>query len=160
MHPVLSDDMPFDGAADLLRAWAAGLTPDPDLTVSVWADRHRVLSPRGASEAEPWRTSRTPYLRDIMDALNPRNSAQRIVFMKGSQVGASEGACCWIGYVIHHAPGPMLAVQPSVERAKRFSLQRIDPLIEESPPRRRTGSGSMTAAMTTASARCRWAAFF
>ena len=27
----------------------------------------------------------------------------------------------WIGYVIHHAPGPMLAVQPTVELAKRFS---------------------------------------
>ncbi len=123
----------FDGAADLWRAWAAGLTPDPDLTVSAWADKHRVLSPRGASEAGPWRTSRTPYLRDIMDALSPRHPAQRVVFMKGSQVGASEGGCCWIGYVIHHAPGPMLAVQPSVELAKRFSQQRIDPLIDESP---------------------------
>ena len=123
----------FDGAADLLRAWASGLTPDPDLTVSVWADRHRILSPRGASEAGPWRTSRAPYLRDIMDALSPRHPAQRIVFMKGSQLGATEAAANWIGYVIHHAPGPMLAVQPSVELAKRFSQQRIDPLIEESP---------------------------
>ena len=91
----------FDGAADLWRAWAAGLTPDPDLTVSAWADKHRVLSPRGASEAEPWRTSRTPYLRDIMDALSPRHPAQRVVFMKGSQVGATEAAANWIGYVIH-----------------------------------------------------------
>jgi hypothetical protein len=89
----------FDGAADLWRAWAAGLTPDPDLTVSMWADKHRILSPRGASEAGPWRTSRTPYLRDIMDALSPRHPAQRVVFMKGSQVGASEGGCCCIGYV-------------------------------------------------------------
>ena len=39
----------------------------------------------------------------------------------------------WIGYVIHYAPGPMLAVQPTVELAKRFSRQRIDPLIAESP---------------------------
>lgn len=52
---------------------------------------------------------------------------------EGKSGGASEGGCCWIGYVIHHAPGPMLAVQPSVELAKRFSQQRIDPLIEESP---------------------------
>ena len=137
MHEPLADlpevSFGFDGAHDLLRAWAAGLTPDPDLTVSMWADRHRILSPRGASEAGPWRTSRTPYLREIMDALSPRHPAQRIVFMKGSQLGASEGGCCWIGYVIHHAPGPMLAVQPSVELAKRFSQQRIDPLIEESP---------------------------
>ena len=53
--------------------------------------------------------------------------------MKGSQLGATESGGNWIGYVIHHAPGPMLAVQPSVELAKRFSQQRIDPLIEESP---------------------------
>lgn len=38
----------------------------------------------------------------------------------------------WIGYVIHHAPGPMMAVWPTVEMAKRNSKQRIDPLIEES----------------------------
>ncbi|MBL8235244.1 MAG: phage terminase large subunit family protein, partial [Bryobacterales bacterium] len=39
----------------------------------------------------------------------------------------------WIGYVIHHAPGPMMAVSPTVDMAKRNSKQRIDPLIEESP---------------------------
>ena len=55
-------DAGFDGAEDLLRAWGDGLTPDPDLTVSAWADKHRVLSSRGASEAGPWRTSRTPYI--------------------------------------------------------------------------------------------------
>jgi phage terminase large subunit GpA-like protein len=58
---------------------------------------------------------------------------QRIVFMKAAQVGATEAGNNWIGYVIHHAPGPMLAVQPTVELAKRFSRQRIDPLIAESP---------------------------
>ena len=68
-----------------------------------------------------------------MDALSPSHPCQRVVFMKGSQVGATESGGNWIGYVIHHAPGPMLAVQPSVELAKRFSQQRIDPLIEESP---------------------------
>ena len=52
--------------------------------------------------------------------------------MKAAQVGATEGGNNWIGYVIHQAPGPMLAVQPTVELAKRNSRQRIDPLIEES----------------------------
>ena len=126
-------ELGFDGAEDLLRAWRDGLTPDPDLTVSAWADKHRVLSSRGANEAGPWRTSRTPYLREIMDTLSPSHPCQRVAFMKGSQVGATESGGNWIGYVIHHAPGPMLAVQPSVELAKRFSQQRIDPLIEESP---------------------------
>ena len=53
--------------------------------------------------------------------------------MKSAQIGFTEAGNNWIGYVIHHAPGPMLAVQPTVELAKRFSRQRIDPLISESP---------------------------
>jgi phage terminase large subunit GpA-like protein len=91
------------------------------------------VEPAGANEAGRWRTSRTPYLREIMDALSPAHPAQRIVVMKGAQIGATEAGNNWIGYIIHHAPGPMLAVQPTVELAKRFSQQRVDPLIEESP---------------------------
>ncbi len=123
----------FEGADDIRRAWLAGLAPDPALTVSQWADRHRVLSSRSASEAGPYWTSRTPYMRGIMDALSPRNPVQRVVFMKAAQVGATEAGNNWIGFCIHRAPGPFLAVQPTVELAKRLSQQRIDPLIEESP---------------------------
>ena len=72
-------------------------------------------------------------MRAIMDALSPAHPARRVVFMKAAQVGATEAGNNWIGYVIHHAPGPMLAVQPTVELAKRFSRQRIEPLIAESP---------------------------
>jgi len=123
----------FDGAAEILRAWANGLRPDPDLTVSEWADRHRMLSGRASAEPGRYRTIRTPYMREIMDRLSPGNPAQRVVFMKAAQVGATEAGNNWIGFVIHQAPGPMLAVQPTVELAKRNSRQRIDPLIDESP---------------------------
>ena len=129
-----ADDMPdFDGAAEILRAWGAGLTPDPDLTVSEWADRHRMLSGRASAEPGRYRTVRTPYMREIMDRLSPGDPTQRIVFMKAAQVGATEAGNNWIGFAIHQAPGPMLAVQPTVELAKRNSRQRIDPLIDESP---------------------------
>jgi len=123
----------FDGAAEILRAWGAGLTPDADLTVSEWADRHRMLSGRASAEPGRYRTARTPYMGEIMDRLSPGDPTQRIVFMKAAQVGATEAGNNWIGFVMHHAPGPMLAVQPTVELAKRNSRQRIDPLIEESP---------------------------
>ena len=123
----------FDGAQDLLRQWSRGIRPDPDLTVSQWADRHRWLSSRASAEPGRYRTARTPYMREIMDALSPVSPVQRVVFMKAAQVGATEAGNCFIGFVMHHAPGPMLAVQPTVELAKRNSRQRIDPLIEESP---------------------------
>ena len=126
-------DLGFDGAEDILRVWRQGMRPDPDLTVSEWADAHRKLSSRASAEPGQYRTARTPYLREIMDALSPRHPAQRITFMKAAQVGATEAGNNWIGFVIHHAPGPMLAVLPTLEMAKRTSRGRIDPLIEDSP---------------------------
>ena len=132
----ISDDgsiFAFDGAEALLRAWGGGLKPDPLLTVSEWADRYRMLSSRAAAEPGRYRTKRTPYMKEIMDALSPGHPAQRIVFMKAAQVGATEAGNCFLGFIIHQAPGPALAVQPTVELAKRNSRQRIDPLIEESP---------------------------
>jgi phage terminase large subunit GpA-like protein len=131
---ALGDDVAgFDGAKDLLRQWSRGIRPDPNLTVSQWADQHRWLSSRASAEPGRYRTARTPYMREIMDALSPVSPVQRVVFMKAAQVGATEAGNCFIGFVMHHAPGPMLAVQPTVELAKRNSRQRIDPLIEESP---------------------------
>jgi phage terminase large subunit GpA-like protein len=144
-------DLGFDGSDDILRAWRRGMRPDPDLTVSEWADQHRWLSSRASAEPGRYRTARTPYLREIMDALSPKHPARRISFMKAAQVGATEAGNNWIGFVIHHAPGPMLAVLPTVEMAKRSSRGRLDPLIEESaalrervkPARSRDAGNSM-----------------
>lgn len=122
----------YDGIDAIAEAWREGLTPDPLLSVSEWADQYRFLSGKSASEPGRWRTSRTPYLKEIMDCLSPTSPVERVVFMKGAQVGGTECGNNWIGYVIHMAPGPMMAVAPTVEMAKRNSKQRIDPLIEES----------------------------
>ncbi|MCX7344135.1 MAG: phage terminase large subunit family protein [Alphaproteobacteria bacterium] len=102
------------------------------MTVAEWADSYRMLSGRAAAEAGRYRTSRTPYMREIMENLSPSSPVERVVFMKAAQTGATEAGNNFIGFVIHQAPGPILAVQPTVELAKRNSQQRIDPLIEES----------------------------
>ena len=121
-------------ADELYRAaFCDGLRPDPLLTVSQWADAHRFLSQKAASEPGRWRTSRTPYLKDIQDDLSPSSPTERIVFMKAAQVGGTEAGNNWLGYVIHHAPGPMLFVQPTVDMAKKLSKQRLAPMIAESP---------------------------
>src|SRR5665811_626051 len=70
------------------EAFGAGLKPDPLLTLSQWADRYRTLSQRASAEPGPWRTDRTPYLREIMDCLSPSSPIERVVFMKGAQIGA------------------------------------------------------------------------
>jgi hypothetical protein len=40
------------------------------------------------AEPGPYRTARTPYLREVLDALSPAHPARRVVFMKWAQVGA------------------------------------------------------------------------
>jgi phage terminase large subunit GpA-like protein len=124
----------YDGAGAMERAWRDGLKPDPLLTVSEWADRYRVLSQRASSEPGRWRTERTPYLREIMDCLSPSSPVQRVALMKGAQIGGTECGNCWIGYVIHQAPGPMMAVAPTVELAKRNSKFCVWSFAWRSPP--------------------------
>lgn len=59
------DATAFEGAAALRRAWGAGMRPDPSLTVSQWADRHRMLSGRAAAEPGRYRTARTPLPHQV-----------------------------------------------------------------------------------------------
>lgn len=115
------------------RAARAGARPDPRMPISDWADEYRVLTTRSSPEPGQWRTSRTPFLKDVMDSLMANSPWERVVFMKGSQVGATETGNNWIGYIIHLAPGPMLVVQPTEAMAMRNSKQRIGPLIENCP---------------------------
>lgn len=115
------------------EAFSKGLKPDSFFTVSEWSDKHRVLPQKASSEPGRWRTSRTPYLKDILDCLSPNSPIERVVLMKGAQLGGTECGNNWIGYVIHVAPGPMMMVQPTVETAKRWSRQRLAPMIEETP---------------------------
>jgi len=122
-----------DGAAVYALELMRGLEPDPILHVSDWADRHRVLSASASSEPGQWRTDRTPYLREVMDALSSSSPVESVALMKGAQVGGTEAGNNWIGYVIDHSPGPMMCVMPTVPLAKRNSRQRLDPLIRDCP---------------------------
>jgi len=79
----------FDGLEDLIRAWASGLKPDPYLTVSEWADRYRMLASRASAEPGRYRTRRTPYMREIMDALSSGGPGTARRFHEGSAGGGS-----------------------------------------------------------------------
>ena len=110
-----------------------GLRPEDALTVSEWADRYRKLSSKASAEPGPWRTSRTPYLREPMDCLSNDSPVQRVVMMFSAQSGKTEAGSNFLAYVIDHAPGPMLCVQPTIEMAKRLSKQRLESMIQDTP---------------------------
>lgn len=116
------------------EAFAEGIRPDPISSVSEWADEQRYLGPdSGSAEPGPWRTSRTPYLREIMDVLGPANPVQRVVVMKAARIGATEAGNNWIGYIMDRAPGPTLMVCPTDGDAGIASKERIAPMIRSTP---------------------------
>ena len=123
----------LDGGTVYKQAFLEGLRPDPDLTVSEWADQYRMLSNKASAEPGPWRTDRTPYLREIMDCMSSSSTIQKVVFMAGAQLGKTEGINNVVGYMISEAPGPAMFVQPTIEMAKRLSKQRLESLIHETP---------------------------
>ena len=115
--------------SELTRPEARGLMPDPERTVSEWADDFRVLSQESSAEPGRWRTGRTPFARAIMDALSPDHPCERVTFIKGAQIGGTEIGNNWCGYVMDYAPGPMLMVQPNDDLVEKVSKQRLSPMI-------------------------------
>lgn len=105
--------------------------PHPRLSVSQWADRYRHLPPESAAEPGRWQTSRVPYLRDIMDAVNDP-AVHTVVVMTASQIGKSEALNNILFYYSHQDPCPILLIQPTLTDAEDYSKSRLSTSIRDS----------------------------
>lgn len=109
-----------------------GVKPPPRLTVSEWADKYRVLSSESSAEAGRWKTDRTPYQREIMNAVADRET-ETIVIKSSAQVGKTEMINNIVAYHIDYDPAPMILVMPTVELAQTWSKKRLAPMIRDTP---------------------------
>jgi phage terminase large subunit GpA-like protein len=113
------------------------LQPAPALDVTAWAEQHIVLSPKDSAEPGPYRADRTPYARRPMDDLSQYSPVEEVVLMWGAQTGKTRIGSNWLGYLVDTNPGPVMIVQPTIDLAKRYSRQRLTPMIEASATLRR-----------------------
>ncbi len=127
MTPALLEEIGID---PYVEGWREGLRPDPDLLVSEWAEKRRVL-PKTAAEPGPYRLNRTPYLREVMDCLSVSSPVREVVVIKGTQLGFTEAGINWLCYTIDVAPAPMMIVVPDLMLARDYSQTKIGPTIEE-----------------------------
>ena len=97
-----------DGEKTFVDAWSDGWRVPEPMPVDEWADKYRVLAKEGSSEHGPYRTSRTPYLREPMRVLSDDHPCKRVVMIFGTQTGKTETGNNWVGSVIHQNPGPMM----------------------------------------------------
>ncbi len=122
-----------DGVAVVRGAFARAMRPPPAEFIWQWADNNRVLSSKSSAEAGPYRTSRTPYLREIMEALSPSSPVDTVVAVKSSQIGMSEVALNLFGFYADRAPCPIAYILPDEKSTEDFKKSRIDPMVELCP---------------------------
>ena len=115
-----------------VEAFLKYFEPIPNIDIDEWADRYRIL-PRGTTEPGKWRTSRTPYLRKIMKDLSPSSPVQKVVVMKGTQLGFTEVGNNMIGYFIHIDPRPIGMWLPTEKLAEKHAKKKLWKMVEETP---------------------------
>lgn len=117
---------------ELIKGLLDGLAPVKKLLVSEWADKYRILTSESSAAPGKWRTSRTPYLKEIMDDMSPNSPITDLNVMKGVQLGFTEGGLNVVGCFIDLSPCPIMYVMPTLDMAKAISESRIDAMVENS----------------------------
>ena len=117
-------------AATLIAdAFAAGLRPARQITVSEWADEFRFVG-KPSPEPGPWRTSRVPYTREIMDRLSPSDPCEIVILQKAAQGAGTEILNNALGCWMHRYPDSTMVVLPTLDLAKKYSRIRFDRMVE------------------------------
>lgn len=143
MTPTLVDELTAYDVLDVLEielevrqetaelVWKR-IRPEPTLTVSEWADARRVIPEGTSPEPGRWRTSRVPYLREMMDAVSD-DAVQEVVGMMASQVGKTEFELNVAGYYIDEDPSPILVLVPTESFGKTWSKDRLAGMLRVTP---------------------------
>jgi len=108
------------------KAWSI---PDR-LGPAEWAEKYRILVK--AAEPGPYRLERTPYLREIHEALGDVDFDE-VVVVKPAQTGGSECGRNWLGWICDMSPADILLVFPSEDSCKEQMRDRIIPMFGNTP---------------------------
>jgi phage terminase large subunit GpA-like protein len=129
--------MPFPGLPDaeaaVAAAWRRGLAAPPRRTVTEWAEANRILGPEEGPRPGPWSTSLTPYLREPMECMSLHHPARRLAILAASQSAKTQALLNFGGQIIAETPTTVLWVLPSIEEAKSFNRDKLQPMIENTP---------------------------
>ena len=91
-----------------------------------------MLTRESSPFAGRWKTERAQFQKGIMDTFSDPK-VERIVCMTASQVGKTEILNNICGYFTHHDPCPTLVLQPTLEMARAWSVDRLAPMIAGTP---------------------------
>ena len=108
------------------------MKPPENITVSRWAEKHRMLDSKSSAIPGPWSNDITPYLVGVMDEFNNYETS-KIIFVKPTQIGGTEALQNMIGYIVMQDPSPTMIVYPTEILAKSISENRLQPMLRATP---------------------------
>ncbi|WP_419902353.1 phage terminase large subunit family protein [Kiloniella sp.] len=116
----------------IYAALASGLAPAPTLKPSNWASENIVLVD-GPRAGQKWDPNYAPYLVEILDRMDPADPCTKVRVRKPGQVGFTQVATAWLGYIAAISPANTLVVMPTISAALDYNEEKLDPAIDASP---------------------------
>ena len=127
---MISDTEQFDILSAQLQEiyFAAKSVQISNIRPSDWVEQNIVMP--GKPFPGPFKYSRTPYTREIIDCLSPDHPARKIAVMKGAQIGFSSGVIYpGIGWIIKNAPGNTILTVGNINLIPEAS-EKLDLMID------------------------------
>lgn len=115
------------------KGLANGIRPDPQIDYVEWADSYFYLPRQAASEYGRYRTSRTPFVREVLLELSPQSNTQVVIVKKPTQCAGTTIGLVFMCGMADLYPGPFLLMMPTDQMAKSFSRKRLDNVISNIP---------------------------
>ncbi len=113
----------------LLKGFASAVRPPDRRRPWEWCEEHVVVDGT-SSQPGRWRSSTTPWVRDLMEVFAD-NSVGDISVMCAAQAAKTQTLMCLICWAIGEDPGPALWVMASRDDVKEFVRDRLLPTIQE-----------------------------
>lgn len=129
---MVSDEVMHARAlSDVTSAFAA-FRPPRRVSVVEGASESLVIKQPGGYTG-PWSLDETPYMAEPMNALASRKH-DAVCFVGPARTGKTMGLLDgWMAHCVVNDPGDMLMVQMTREKAREYSLTRVDRAIRHSP---------------------------
>lgn len=119
------------------RVWNAAIRPPRRRTVAEWADAERIMGENEGPYPGRWSTARAPYLREPMEMCSLATPCERVTIRGSSQTGKTMIGMNLVGQIAAETPTSVLMVVPSVDEARGFNREKLQPMIENTPAVRR-----------------------
>jgi phage terminase large subunit GpA-like protein len=106
---------------------AAGNVQISNIKPSEWTEKNMIMQKPFPG---PFRYSKTPYTREIVDCLSPDHPARWVAVMKGAQVGFSSGVIYpGVGWIIKNNPGNTFITVGAPDLIEK-SMEKLDLMID------------------------------